>query len=92
LPCQSESPRSWRPPSLLQLLLRRLPCGKARRRSNTNYVLLGLIVEAATGRPIAEELERRIFRPLRLWATTFDTDGRFGDRSNGRRIARFAHG
>ncbi|WP_205696748.1 serine hydrolase [Conexibacter sp. SYSU D00693] len=39
--------------------------------SNTNYAVLGLIVEAVTGRPIAEELERRIVQPLRLRHTYF---------------------
>jgi D-alanyl-D-alanine carboxypeptidase len=38
--------------------------------SNTNYYVLGLIVEAATGRPLATELRRRIFAPLRLRATS----------------------
>ena len=44
--------------------------------SNTNYILLGLIVEKATGNPIAGELKRRIFAPLRLQATSLDTSPR----------------
>jgi D-alanyl-D-alanine carboxypeptidase len=94
-PFASDPGYAWQPRDLVALATRHTPTfapGQGWGYSNTNYVLLGLIVEAATGRPIAEELERRIFRPLRLWATTFDTDGRFGDRSNGPRIARFAHG
>jgi D-alanyl-D-alanine carboxypeptidase len=39
--------------------------------SNTNYVLLGLIVEAATGRSLGDELRERIFEPLSLSHTTF---------------------
>jgi D-alanyl-D-alanine carboxypeptidase len=39
--------------------------------SNTGYILLGLIVEAASGNPIGAELDRRIFRPLGLRATSF---------------------
>jgi D-alanyl-D-alanine carboxypeptidase len=39
--------------------------------SNTNYILLGLIVEAATGHPLAAELRRRIFAPLGLHSTSF---------------------
>jgi D-alanyl-D-alanine carboxypeptidase len=31
--------------------------------SNTNFVLLGLIVEKATGRPLAQQLEHRVFGP-----------------------------
>lgn len=34
--------------------------------SNTNYALLGLIVEAATGKTYYEEYERRFFTPLNL--------------------------
>jgi D-alanyl-D-alanine carboxypeptidase len=39
--------------------------------SNTNYILLGLIVEAATGQPLAAELGRRIFAPLGMESTSF---------------------
>ena len=86
---------SWKPRELVAIASKHRPNfapGKGWGYSNTNYVLLGLIVEAATGNPIGVELERRIFRPLHLWATTFDTDGNFGNRSSGRRTARFAHG
>ncbi|WP_438872152.1 serine hydrolase [Paractinoplanes rishiriensis] len=34
--------------------------------ANTNYILLALIVQKATGRPYATEIERRILRPLGL--------------------------
>ncbi|MEV0170698.1 serine hydrolase domain-containing protein [Streptomyces sp. NPDC050803] len=39
--------------------------------SNTNYVLLGLVVEQVTGRSYATEAERRIITPLRLTGTSF---------------------
>ncbi|MFJ9022638.1 serine hydrolase domain-containing protein [Streptomyces sp. NPDC102259] len=39
--------------------------------SNTNYVLLGLVVEQVTGRSYAMEAERRIISPLRLTGTSF---------------------
>ncbi|MFE1247624.1 serine hydrolase domain-containing protein [Streptomyces sp. NPDC058735] len=39
--------------------------------SNTNYVLLGLVVEQVTGRSYATEAERRILTPLRLTGTSF---------------------
>ncbi|NEY33484.1 serine hydrolase [Streptomyces sp. PRKS01-65] len=38
--------------------------------SNTNYVLAGLVVEKATGRPWGEEVRRRIIAPLGLRATS----------------------
>jgi D-alanyl-D-alanine carboxypeptidase len=42
--------------------------------SNTDYVVLGLLVEAVTGRPLEEELQERIVDPLGLRATSFDVD------------------
>ncbi len=38
---------------------------------NTGYVLLGMIIEAKTGRPWHEELARRFFGPLHLQDTRF---------------------
>ena len=35
-------------------------------------MLLGLVVEQVTGRPLARELERRIIRPLHLRETSYD--------------------
>jgi D-alanyl-D-alanine carboxypeptidase len=39
--------------------------------SNTNYVLLGLVVEAATRKTLAWELRTRLFEPLKLSSTSF---------------------
>ncbi|QNP70703.1 beta-lactamase family protein [Streptomyces roseirectus] len=39
--------------------------------SNTNYVLLGLVVAQVTGRSYAAEAERRVIAPLRLTGTSF---------------------
>jgi D-alanyl-D-alanine carboxypeptidase len=39
--------------------------------SNTGYVVLGLIVEAATKHTLAQELRTRVFEPLHLRGTTF---------------------
>ncbi len=44
--------------------------------SNTNYVLLAMIVEAATGNDIATELSRRIVAPLGLRRTTYPSSSR----------------
>src|SRR5215471_18895167 len=41
---------------------------------NTCYVLVGLIVEKASGHTIAAELKRRIFEPLQLRDTSFDSE------------------
>ncbi|MEU8886564.1 serine hydrolase domain-containing protein [Streptomyces sp. NPDC048442] len=44
--------------------------GKKWQYSNTNYILAALVVEKATGRSYASEIERRIIRPLKLRATS----------------------
>ncbi|MFE0172772.1 serine hydrolase domain-containing protein [Streptomyces sp. NPDC059002] len=39
--------------------------------SNTNYVVLGMVIEKVTGNSYATEAERRILTPLRLTGTSF---------------------
>jgi D-alanyl-D-alanine carboxypeptidase len=68
----------WSPRRLVALAARRprtAPPGGAFRYSSTNYLVLGLVAERVTGRSLASELARRIFRPLGLSGTTF-TPGR----------------
>ncbi|MCX5102125.1 serine hydrolase [Streptomyces sp. NBC_00439] len=43
--------------------------------SNTNYLLAGLIVQKVTGRPLAEEIDRRIIKRVGLRHTYFPTPG-----------------
>jgi len=49
--------------ALSTLKLRR-PAGAAFEYSNTNYILLGLIIEAASGESYAEYIQHHIFDPL----------------------------
>lgn len=61
--------RTWTPRQLLaftagQPLL--FAPGTSWTYSNTNYLLLALVIERATGNPYATEVERRILRPLGL--------------------------
>jgi D-alanyl-D-alanine carboxypeptidase len=51
------------------------PPGTRFEYSNTNYLVAGLIVQAVTGRPIGEEIERRIVAPLHLRHTSFPAVG-----------------
>jgi D-alanyl-D-alanine carboxypeptidase len=44
--------------------------------SNTNYLLLAMIVEAATGTSFGSELRERIFEPLRLHHTSYPSSSR----------------
>ncbi|WP_255579782.1 serine hydrolase [Cryobacterium sp. PAMC25264] len=43
--------------------------------SNANYILAGLIIEAVSGRPLAEEIDTRIIVPLGLKDTYFPDQG-----------------
>jgi D-alanyl-D-alanine carboxypeptidase len=49
--------------------------GKGWEYSNTNYVLLGLIAERVAGRPIGEQITRRIITPLNLKDTYWPRQG-----------------
>ncbi|MEU5106298.1 serine hydrolase domain-containing protein [Streptomyces sp. NPDC021354] len=48
--------------------------GAAYRYSNTNYVVVGMIVERVTGHPWRAEVRDRIIRPLKLTGTTLPGD------------------
>ena len=43
--------------------------GEGYAYANTNYYLLGLVIEQITGATLAEELDRRFFTPLGLDST-----------------------
>ena len=64
----------WRPEQLVALSLahpRYAAPGVTVHYSNTNYLVLGMVIERVTGHPLAQELERRIFRPLKLRDTAY---------------------
>jgi D-alanyl-D-alanine carboxypeptidase len=66
--------REWSPRELVAIATSHAPLfapGTKWSYSNANYVVLGLVVEAATGRPLGRELQERIFNPLRLNATSY---------------------
>jgi D-alanyl-D-alanine carboxypeptidase len=66
--------RVWKPRELVALAEkqgREFAPGTAWGYSNTNYIVAGLLIRAVTGRPLALELSRRIFSPLRLDHTSF---------------------
>ncbi len=79
--------RRWSPHELLSVAFAHPPLFRPSTSwfySNTNYVVLGLVVEAVTGRPLGQELQARIVDRLRLHATSFDIDAAIHDP--------FAHG
>ncbi|MQY25990.1 D-aminopeptidase [Nocardia sp. RB56] len=70
--------RVWEPEELLAIALREAPYSAPDtefRYSNTNTVLMALIIEQVTGDSIATELSRRIFGPLGLTQTFFPVPG-----------------
>jgi D-alanyl-D-alanine carboxypeptidase len=67
--------RIWAPRDLISRATSRAPLfapGAGFAYSSTGYVALGLIVEATTGRPLADAVRRRIVVPLHLRATSLD--------------------
>lgn len=68
--------RSWKPWELLPYGLSQpplFPPDATFNYSNTNTVLLGLLVEAVSGMPLHRYVERRILRPLGMRDTRFPT-------------------
>jgi D-alanyl-D-alanine carboxypeptidase len=70
----SDPTRVWRPAELVRIAVAHpllFPPGTSFAYSNTDYVLLGMIIQAATGHPVGQELQARIFTPLGLRDTYF---------------------
>jgi D-alanyl-D-alanine carboxypeptidase len=66
--------RVWTPPGLLAIAFAQPPNfapGTEYEYSNTNYVLLGLVAEKVTHRPLATAMQKRLFGPLGLKNTLF---------------------
>ena len=57
--------------------------GTGWRYSNTNYFLLGLIVEKLNGRPYADVLQREFFEPLGLKRSRYDNGAAVPDSAQG---------
>ena len=66
--------RTWTPTELIARATSLPPTnpvpGAAYKYSSTGYLLLGIVVEKATGTPSAEQVRRRIIRPLGLRNTS----------------------
>ncbi|MET9630124.1 serine hydrolase domain-containing protein, partial [Lentzea sp. NPDC006480] len=61
--------KSWDPLELVKISTGRplgFEPGAQHSYSNTNYVVIGLLIEKITGRPYAKAVEQRILKPLRL--------------------------
>jgi D-alanyl-D-alanine carboxypeptidase len=83
----SDRRRAWSPRELVAIAAAHPPAfapGTRWAYSNTGYIVLGLIAEAADGRPLATQLRSRIFFPLKLRHTSFDSEPQIA--------GRYAHG
>ena len=61
--------KTWRPEELVAYLLdEKAPfeAGKGWEYSDTNYIVLGMIIERVTGKKFYDEARRRILKPLKL--------------------------
>jgi D-alanyl-D-alanine carboxypeptidase len=70
--------RVWKVPDLLDLAAAKKPLfapGTRYAYSNTEYTLLGLVIEHATGRSWQQEVTDHVIRPLRLRATVLPAPG-----------------
>jgi len=70
--------RAWTPEALVARVAGEppaFPAGTAWSYSNTGYVLLGLVVEAASRRTLGQELDRSILEPLGLRDTLLPDGG-----------------
>lgn len=68
--------RTYTPRALLDVADRHsayVPPGQGWKYSNTNYVLVGMLIEKVSGRTWQQEVRRRIVRPLRLDDTVMPT-------------------
>jgi D-alanyl-D-alanine carboxypeptidase len=76
--------RRWTPRELVRVAFALGPVARPGERftyASTNYVLLGLVVERATGTSLERQLRRRILAPLRLQDTSFAPGPRLPGRS-----------
>lgn len=76
----AEPERAWKPGELLAAsfgLPPTFPPGQSYEYSNTNFVLLGLLVERVSGERIGAYIRRHILAPLRMKHTFFPRGARF---------------
>ena len=76
IPPPAEMARRWSPLQLVKIgtsARATFPPGQGWSYTNTGYVLLGMIVEKVTGKPLGAEYRSKILAPLGLHGTQFPT-------------------
>jgi D-alanyl-D-alanine carboxypeptidase len=69
--------KTWKPAELLAYLLDEKPpfeAGKSWDYSDTNYIVLGMIIEKVSGKKFYDEANKRVVKPLKL-TNTIPQDG-----------------
>jgi len=68
--------RTWSPQEVLDELVDDPYCapGECYHYSNTGFVLLGMVIEAETGKPVGQVFTERFFGPLGMDGTYFQSD------------------
>ena len=64
----------WKPEKMARIGIKDSPVfdpGKGWQYSNTNYIMLGLVLEQVTGKQIGELYQKEIIKPLHLKETSF---------------------
>ena len=70
----SDPKKVWKPEKLARIGIKDSPVfapGKGWQYSNTNYVLLGLVLEQVSGKPLGKLYQKGIIEPLNLRETSF---------------------
>jgi D-alanyl-D-alanine carboxypeptidase len=68
-----EPTKVWTPDEVLSIAFKHAPDAPPNtvyQYNNTNYVLLGLVVEKVDGKPLSEAMQTRLFGPLGMTSTT----------------------
>jgi len=59
--------RIWTPEEVLEYIKEpHFPAGEGWRYSNTNYLLMGMIIEKATGSTLSSEIKEKLLKPCKL--------------------------
>src|SRR5262249_32869755 len=69
---RADPDRVWQPAELIGYVLDAkplFPVGKGWSYADTDYILVGMVIERATGKALFGEIDRRLLRPLKLERT-----------------------
>jgi D-alanyl-D-alanine carboxypeptidase len=73
---RAQPDRVWTPPELVAFILNRprlFPAGEGWSYADTNFILVGMIVERVTGQTLYDEIRRTLLEPLHLAQTSPST-------------------